>query len=72
MHTAAAPSLLRIGIPHVKIQPMFSNSRKMIHIIRTSFGDSDLIYRGEGEGGVNILETGKWTSNLDNFKLIYL
>ena len=48
VHTAAA--LLREGIPHAKIHSMFSTIQRMTHIIRTSFGDSDLTYGGNDIG----------------------
>ena len=46
IHTAAALALLRVGIPHTKIHSMFSVLQKMIHKVRTLFGDSKLSYGG--------------------------
>lgn len=50
LHLAAALALLSIGIPHARIHSMFESIQKMIHRIRTAFGDSDIMYRGEDIG----------------------
>ncbi len=50
IHTAAALALLKIGIPHSRIHSMFSSIQKMIHRIRTAFGDSEKTYGGEDLG----------------------
>ena len=47
IHTAAALALLRIGISHTRIENMFSTIQKMIHRIRTIYGNSDISYGGE-------------------------
>ena len=47
VHTAAALALLRIGISHSKIETMFNSIQKMVHKIRTAFGDSETTYGGE-------------------------
>ena len=47
IHTAAALALLRVGISHAKIHTMFSTIQRMIHRIRTLFGDSFITYGGE-------------------------
>ena len=50
VHTAAALALLRVGIPHTKIRSMFSSIQRMVHSIRTSFGDSKITYGGDQIG----------------------
>ena len=50
LHLAAALALFSIGIPHARIHSMFESIQKMIHRIRTAFGDSDIMYRGEDIG----------------------
>ena len=47
IHTAAALAMLRIGIPHKRIKTIFYSIQKMIHRIRTVYGDSDITYGGE-------------------------
>ena len=47
IHTAAALAMLRIEISHRRIKSMFQTIQKMIHIIRTVYGDSDITYGGE-------------------------
>ena len=37
VHTAAALAMLRIGIPHARIETMFDSIRRMVHRIRTAF-----------------------------------
>ena len=49
-HTAAALDLLRIGVPHNRIKSMFSSIQKMTHIIKTSYGESELSYGGDNLG----------------------
>ena len=39
VHTAAALAMLRIGIPHARIETMFDSMQIMVHRIRTAFGD---------------------------------
>ena len=50
VHTAAALAMLRVGVPHTKIITMFSTIQRMIHKIRTAFGDSKLSYGGNDIG----------------------
>ena len=52
IHTAAALALLRVGIPHSKINSMFASIKRMTHKIRTMYGDSDISYGGD--------DIGKW------------
>ena len=47
VHTAAALALLRLGVSHTKICSMFHSIQKMIHRVRTAFGDSEQTYGGE-------------------------
>ena len=47
IHTATALALLRIGVSHSRIKSIFSAIQKMIHRIRTIYGDSEIIYGGE-------------------------
>ena len=47
VHTAAALALLRIGVPHAKIECMFSTIQRMVHRVRTAFGDSEGTYGGD-------------------------
>ena len=44
IHTAADIALFRVGISKTKIHSMFSSIKRMIHRIRTSFGDSEISY----------------------------
>ena len=50
LHSAAALALLRVGISHNRIKSMFASIQKMIHKVRTSFGDSEISFGGEGIG----------------------
>ena len=50
IHTAAALALLRVGIPHNTINSMFSSIQRMVHRIRTMYGDSDITYGGNDIG----------------------
>ena len=50
IHTAAALALLRVGIPHTRIRSMFSSIQRMVHRIRSAFGDSELTYGGDDIG----------------------
>ena len=50
VHTAAALALLRVGIPHSRIHSMFNSIQRMIHYIRTDFGDSKISYGGDDIG----------------------
>jgi len=42
VHNAAALALLRIGVSNAKIHTMFASIQRMIHRVRTVFGDSEL------------------------------
>ena len=50
VHTAAALALLRLGIRHFKISNMFETIQKMVHRVRTAYGDSTNTYGGEDIG----------------------
>ena len=50
VHTAVALALLRVGIPHSKIHSMFNTIQRMVHYIRTAFGDSTISYGGDSIG----------------------
>ena len=50
IHTAAAIALLQVKIPETKMYYMFTSIQKMIHRIRTSFGDSEISYGGDDIG----------------------
>ena len=50
IHNAAAIALMRVGVPKAKVFSMFSSIQKMIHKIRTVYGDSDISYGGEDIG----------------------
>ena len=50
VHTAAALALLRVGISHTKIISMFESIQKMVHRVRTAFGDSNNTYGGDDLG----------------------
>ena len=54
VHTAAALALLRLGVSHTKIHAMFSSIQRMIHKVRTAYGDSDNTYGGD--------DIGDWTT----------
>jgi hypothetical protein len=47
IHTAAALALRRVGVQPQKLNAMFTSIQKMVHKIRTIFGDSDTTYGGE-------------------------
>ena len=47
VHTAAALALLRLGVSHTKICSMFHSIQKIIHRVRTAFGDSEQTYGGD-------------------------
>ena len=47
VHTAASLALQRIGIPVGQIRSMFGAVQKLVHRIRTLYGDSDCFYGGE-------------------------
>lgn len=47
VHTAAVLVLLRLGVFHAKACSMFQTIQKMIHRVRTAFGDSELTYGGD-------------------------
>ena len=50
IHTAAALSLRRIGIPSSRITTMFHTIQNMMHKVRTAFGDSTETYGGSDIG----------------------
>ena len=50
IHNAAAIALIRVGVPKQKVFSMFTSIQKMIHKIRTVYGDSDISYGGEDIG----------------------
>ena len=50
VHTAAALALLRLGIRHTKINSMFESIQRMVHKVRTAFGDSEKTYGGDDLG----------------------
>ena len=47
VYTAAALALLCICVPHAKIECMFSTIQRMVHRVRTAFGDSEGTYGGD-------------------------
>jgi len=47
IHNAAALVLLRIDLSHAKIHTMFKTIQRMVHRIRTAFGDSERTYGGD-------------------------
>ena len=47
IHTAAALALRRVGVKPQKLKTMFASIQKMVHKIRTIFGDSDTTYGGD-------------------------
>jgi len=47
IHNAAALVLLRLGISHAKIHSMFDTIQRMVHRVRTAFGDSEISYGGD-------------------------
>ena len=50
IHTAAALAMLNVGISHQRVKTMFNAIQKMIHRIRTVYGDSTMTYGGEDMG----------------------
>ena len=46
VHSAAAFALLRIGVSHAKIKSMFESIQKMVHRVRSAYGDSEGTYGG--------------------------
>ena len=46
VHSAISLAMQRLGFPPGAIQSQFSNIQKLIHRVRTAFGDSDLTYGG--------------------------
>ena len=50
IHTAAVLALLRAGIPHTRINSMFSSIQRMVHQIKTMYGDSTITYGGDEIG----------------------
>ena len=52
VHTAAALTLLRVGIPHSRVHSTFDSIQRMIHRSRTTYGDSEISYGGD--------DIGKW------------
>ena len=63
IHTAAALALLRVGIPHKKIHSMFATIQRMVHNIRTMYGDSTLTYGGDHKGDWNNFPQGVLQGN---------
>ena len=57
IHTAASLALLRVGIPHSKINSMFETIQKMTHRIRTLYGDSKITW-----GGDSLSDLKDWTN----------
>ena len=55
IHTAASLALLRVGIPHSKINAMFATIQKMTHRIRTLYGDSEITW-----GGISLHDLKDW------------
>ena len=47
IHNAAALALLRIGVSKAKIHSMFETIQRMVHRIRTGFGDATETYGGD-------------------------
>ena len=47
VHTAAALALRRVGVKPQRIQSMFTSIQRMVHKIRTVFGDSNVTYGGD-------------------------
>ena len=47
IHNAAALILLRLGLSHAKIHSMFKTIQRMVHRVRTAFGDSERTYGGD-------------------------
>ena len=47
IHTAAALALRRVGVHPQRIQSMFTSIQRMVHKIRTVFGDSTTTYGGD-------------------------
>ena len=47
IHNAAALALLRIGVSKAKIHSMFDTIQRMVHRIRTGFGDATETYGGD-------------------------
>ena len=50
VHTAAALALLRLGLDHAKVLSMFDSIQRMVHKVRTAFGDSEESYGGDDLG----------------------
>ena len=47
IHNAAALVLLRLGLSHAKILFMLKTIQRMVHRVRTAFGDSERTYGGD-------------------------
>ena len=47
VHNAAALVLLRLGLSHAKNHTMFKTIQRMVHRVRTAFGDSETTYGGD-------------------------
>jgi hypothetical protein len=47
VHNAAALALLRIGVSKAKIHSMFDTIQRIVHRIRTGFGDATETYGGD-------------------------
>ena len=50
IHMAAALVMLNVEISHNRVKTMFNTIQKMIHRIRTVYGDSEISYGGEDMG----------------------
>ena len=50
LHTIAALVLRKVGVSKAKIHSMFSTIQRMVHCIRTAFGDSKDTYGGDDIG----------------------
>ena len=53
IHTAAALALLRVDITHNRINSMFISIQRMVHQVRTMYGDLDITYGGDEIGDWN-------------------
>jgi len=54
VHTAAAMALLRLGVSKATVFSMFSTIQRMVHRVRTAFGNSEGTYGGdEFDGWMN-------------------
>ena len=63
IHTAAALAMLNVGISHNRFKTMLNAIQKMIHRIRTVYGDSKISYGGEDMGSWEIFPQGLLQGN---------